>query len=382
MIAALEIEGSVAPGLESVRDVFAANFARTGDYQEVGAALCVYLDGKPVIDIWGGFADAARTRPWTADTLVNVWSTTKAAAAVCVARLVDQGLIAYDQPVADVWPGFAQGGKAKVTIAQVLSHQAGLPGFAEPTTSEDLYDWDLVCGRLAAQAPVFEPGTANSYHAVTYGFLAGEIVRRASGKTLGALLREEIAGPLGIDLHIGLPAALEGRVAEILPPKSPVDTSAMDLPVPARMALSNPGLDPAQPNQRAFRAAELPALNGQASARGVARLNAALAQGGTLDGVQVLSPAALAQMSVVAADRTDLMLGFNPQWGMGVAHNLIGVFGANPRTIGHSGWGGSFGCADPDGRIAIGYVLNQMGSELVGDPRGKGLADAVYAALG
>lgn len=381
MIATLEIEGAVAPGLESVRNAFAANFARAGDYQEVGAALCVYQDGEKVVDIWGGFADAARTRPWTADTLVNVWSTSKAAAAVSVARLVDRGLIAYDQPVAEVWPEFAQGGKGAVTIAQAMSHQAGLPGFAEPTNQEDLYDWDRACGRLAAQAPVFEPGTANSYHAVTYGFLAGEIVRRAAGKTLGALLAEEVAGPLGCDFHIGLPAALDGRVAEILPPKSPVDTAAMDLPVPARMALSNPRLDPSAPNRREFRAAELPALNGQASARGVARLNAALAQGGTLDGVKVLSPAALAQMTAIVADRTDLMLGFNPQWGMGVAHNLIGVFGANPRTFGHSGWGGSFGCADPAGRIAIGYVLNQMGSELVGDPRGKGLADAVYAAL-
>ncbi|MGZ5956696.1 MAG: serine hydrolase domain-containing protein, partial [Caulobacteraceae bacterium] len=183
---------------------------------------------------------------------------------------------------------------------------------------------------------------------------------------------------LGADFHIGLPESEEGRVTELLPPKSPPDMSGVDLPLPAQMALANPAQDPTRPNTRAWRAAELPALNGQASARGVARLASALAQGGE----GVLSAQTLAQMTAIVADRPDLMLGFNPQWGMGVAHNLIGVFGANPATYGHSGWGGSFGSADPDGRIAIGYVLNQMGSELVGDPRGKGLADVVYAALG
>ena len=375
------IEGVVEPGLEAIREAFAANFARPGDYQEVGASLCVYRHGRRIVDLWGGSADAARTRSWTADTLVNVWSTTKLAAATAVARCVDQGLVAYAQPVADVWPEFAQAGKGGVTVAQAMSHQAGLPGFVAPTTLDDLYDHDLICARLAAQAPAFEPGSANSYHAVTYGFLAGEIVRRASGRTLGALFRDEIAGPLKADIHIGLSDAGEPRVAELLPPKNPVDPATMNLTAPARMALFNPAQDPARPNTRAWRAAELPALNGQASARGIARLAAALANGGELDGVRILSPATVTAMSVIAADRTDLMLGFNPQWGMGVAHNLIGVYGTNPATFGHSGWGGSFGAADPDGRIAIGYAPNQMGSELVGDPRGKGLADAIYAAL-
>jgi len=198
---------------------------------------------------------------------------------------------------------------------------------------------------------------------------------------LGEVFADEIAGPLKADFHIGLPAAEQGRVADLMPPKSPVDMAGLVLPAAAKMALTNPGQDPTRPNDPRFRAAELPALNGQASARGVARLAAALAGGGELDGARVLSARTVEAMSIIAADRVDLMLGFNPQWGMGVAHNLIGVYGANPRTIGHSGWGGSFGAADPDGRIAIGYVLNQMGSELVGDPRGKGLADAVYAAL-
>src|SRR5581483_2813352 len=244
------------------RDAFAENFARPGDYQEVGAALCVYRDGACVVDLWGGFADAARTRPWTADTLVNVWSTTKLATAATVAKLVDQGRIAYGQPVADVWPEFAQAGKAAVTIAQVMSHQAGLPGFVEPTTLDDLYDQALVAGRLAAQEPVFEPGTANSYHAVTYGVLAAEIVWRASGRTLGQVFHDEIAAPLKADFHIGLPGSEEARVAELLPPKHPTDPATLNLSKPALMALANPEQDPTRPNDRRFRAAELPALNG------------------------------------------------------------------------------------------------------------------------
>jgi CubicO group peptidase (beta-lactamase class C family) len=378
----MTVQGDVARGFEPVRDAFAANFARSGDYAEVGAALCVYRRGEVVVDLWGGHADAARTRPWTADTLVNVWSTTKTATAVAVARCVDAERIAYDQPVSEVWPEFARAGKGAITIAQVMSHQAGLPGFVEPTTLDDFYDWDLVTGRLAAQAPVFEPGTLSSYHAATYGFLAGEIVRRVTGRTAGTLLREDVFAPLGADFHVGLPASEDARVAELIAADNPVAVPLDQLPLPVRLGLSNPAQDPARVNTRAWRTAELPALNGHASARGVARLCAALAEGGAIDGVRILSPHTLGQMTTIATDADDLLLGFNPQWGMGVIHNLIGVYGANPRTFGHSGWGGSFGCADPDARVAIGYVMNHMGPELVGDPRGKGLADALYACLG
>lgn len=377
----MTVQGDVARGFEPVRDAFAANFERTGDYAEVGAALCVYRRGEMVVDLWGGHADAARSKPWAADTLVNVWSTTKTATAVAIARCVDSGLIAYDQPVSDVWPEFAQAGKGAITVAQVMSHQAGLPGFVEPTTLDDLYDWDLVTGRLAAQAPVFEPGALSSYHAATYGFLAGEIVRRVAGRTVGTLLREDVFGPLAADFHIGLLASEDARVAELIAADNPAVVPLDQLPLPVRLGLSNPAQDPARVNTRAWRAAELPALNGHASAHGVARLCAALAEGGALDGARILSPATLSRMTAIASDRDDLLLGFNPQWGMGVIHNLIGVYGPNPRTFGHSGWGGSFGCADPDARVAIGYVMNHMGPELVGDPRGKGLADMLYACL-
>jgi len=376
------IQGTVAPGLEAVRDAFAANFERTGDYAEVGAALCVYRNDEKVVDLWGGHADRARTRPWAPDTLVNVWSTTKAATAVAVARCVDAGLIAYDQPVAEVWPEFAAAGKGAITVAQVMSHTSGLPGFVAPTTLDEFYDWDLVTSRLAAQAPVFEPGTMSSYHAATYGFLAGEIVRRASGRTVGTLLREDVFEPLGADFHIGLPPSEDTRVAEMLAADHPIVVPLEQLPLPVQLGLSNPAQDPGRVNTRAWRAAELPALNGHASARGVARLCAALAQGGALDGVRILSPETLARMTAIVSDRDDLLFGANPQWGMGVLHNLIGIYGPNPRTFGHSGWGGSYGCADADAQVAIGYVMNHMGPDLMGDPRGKALADAVFAVLG
>jgi len=374
------IDGTVARGFEPVRALFAANFAREDAYRECGAAFCAYADGKNVVDLWGGATDPDTQAPWTADTLINVWSTTKGLAAVAVARCVDRGLFRYEDTVASVWPEFAQNGKGAITIAQAMSHQAGLPGFVAPTTTADLENHQLLAERIAAQAPVFLPGSANSYHAVTYGVLAYEIVRRATGKSIGALIAEDICGPLGADFFLGLPETLEPCVARLLPPRvaAPMPPELSDI---ARLALINPELDPASANRRAWRAAEMPALNAQASARGVARVYAALAADGEVDGVRILSKAALDAMTTPQTDRTDLMLGFQPDWGMGVAHNLIGVYGPNPRAFGHSGWGGSFGCADREARIAIGYVCNQMGAELIGDPRGAALCAEVFRAL-
>ena len=383
---AISIEGQVAPGFEPVREAFAANFRRPGDFGEVGAAVAVYRHGRCVVDLWGGHADRARTRPWTRETLVNVWSATKAVAAVAVARLVDQGLIAYDDPVAGVWPEFAQAGKAgagkaAITIGQVMAHQAGLPGFVEPTRLEDLYDWDGCIARLERQAPAWPPGTLTSYHAMTFGFLAGEIVRRVSGVSPGAYIAQEIAGPLGADIFVGLPEALEPRVAETLGPKRAPTRPAVPPSDLARSALINPATGPTAPNRRAWRAAELPAANGQASAQGLARLYAALADGGVLEDVRILSPQALAQLTAPAAPpgRRDQFLGFVDCWAMGLMLNTPGLYGPNPASFGHSGWGGSFGCADPETGLSIGYVCNQMGPDLTDDPRAASLCAAVAA---
>lgn len=374
------IEGSVSPGFERVRAAFAENFARGDAYEDVGAALTVYRRGRKVVDLWGGYCDSARTRPWTHDTLVNVWSTTKGVTALAVALLVDRGQLAYEDKVARHWPEFAQSGKGDVTVAQLLSHQAGLPGFAEPTTVEDFYDWARVTTRLARQAPLWAPGTKNSYHAMTYGFLAGELVRRISGVSLGAFVARELAGPLGADVFIGLDTALEPRVAETIKPSVAVDMAALNLPAEAIAALTNPAVEAERPNSRAWRAAEVPAANGHATAGGLARLYGAVANGGALDGVRLLSPGTIERMAQVQTTRPDLMLGFAPNWAMGFATNGIGIYGPNPRAFGHSGWGGSFGCADLEAGIGIGYVMNRMGADLVGDPRTKVLCDAIFAS--
>jgi CubicO group peptidase (beta-lactamase class C family) len=372
-----EIEGTVAHGFEAARAAFAANFARAGDYQEVGASFAAFHRGRCVVDLWGGFTDRARTKPWSRDTLINIWSSTKAITAAVVALLVDRGLLGYDDAVGSVWPEFAQGDKERTTVAHVLSHQAGLPGFAEPTAITDLYDWNSCVAKLARQRPAWKPGTATSYHAMTYGWLAGEIVRRATKKSLGQLVSEHIAKPLGADIFVGLPEALEPRVAEMIGPKRQAELPP--LPEAAMMALTNPVQDPESPNARAWRKAEIPAANGQASAMGLARFYAALASKDGCEGKTLLSSRTLASMVSPATDngRTDMLLGFVDSWGMGVALNRPGIYGTNPRAFGHSGWGGSFGCADPDAGVAIGYVCNQMGPDLVGDPRTAGLCAAV-----
>ncbi len=379
MTARYEIYGTVSPGFEAARDAFAENFARKGDYQETGAGFAAFHGGRCAVDLWGGYVDGARTRPWTRDTLCNVWSSTKGLSATAIAMLVDRGVFAYEDKVVSVWPEFGHGDKDNVTIAHVLSHQAGLPGFVEPTSAEDQCDWFGCCAKLARQKPIWEPGTATSYHAMTFGWLVGEIVRRATGKSIGRFIHEEISKPLDAALFVGLPASADARAAEMLAPKRFTDTANLPLPPAARMALVNPEQNPLAPNTRAWRAAEIPAANGQATAMGLARLYAALAGGGSLDGTKLLSPQGVARMTKPATSdgRQDMFLGFVDSWGMGFALNTPGIYGPNARAFGHSGWGGSFGCADPDADVAIGYVCNQMGPELVGDPRTAGLCKTV-----
>jgi CubicO group peptidase (beta-lactamase class C family) len=374
-----EVDGFAVKGFEAAKDAFAANFAREGDYREVGASFSAFHRGRCVVDLWGGFKDGARTTAWTRDTLANVWSSTKGVTAAAVALLIDRGAFRYGDAVATLWPEFAEQGKARVTIAQLLSHQAGLPGFVEPTTLESVFDWDACTGKLARQKPTWEPGTATSYHALTYGWLAGELIRRVTKKSVGRFVADEITKPLDADIFIGLPESQDHRSAEMIAPPNPTPLpSLLDV---AMMALVNPQLDPDIPNRRVWRAAEIPAANGQANAMGLARFYASLASARGCEGKTLISANTLAEMTRPAASsgRTDMLLGLVDSWGMGVALNTPGIYGPNPRAFGHSGWGGSFGCADPDAEIAIGYVCNQMGPDLVGDPRTVGLCAAVLA---
>jgi CubicO group peptidase (beta-lactamase class C family) len=372
------IAGIVKPGFEKVREAFVANFSAE---REVGASFAVMLADEPIVDLWGGFADGRRSRPWARDTIVNVYSTTKGMAAACVAMLVDRGLIRYETPVGEIWPEMAQSGKGSISIETLMSHQAGLCGFRQPVTVDDYYDPTKMAEMLEGLEPWWEPGTQNGYHAITFGFLAGELVRRTTGSTLGQFFEAEIAKPLAAEFFIGLPESEEHRVAEIVRPKSEPKLVEGD-PSPAqKAALANPALDPEVPNTRAWRAAEIPAANGQGNARGIARVYGAMASGGSSDRVTLLSPETVERATAERCQRTDVVLGFPIRWSAGWILNFPPLYGPRVESFGHSGWGGSFGFADPVNRLGVGYAMNQMDPNLQGDPRAATLIQAVYESL-
>ncbi|MFF3322554.1 serine hydrolase domain-containing protein [Streptomyces sp. NPDC002889] len=381
------IQGHCDERFQGVRAAFGENFQERG---ELGAAVTVMLDGRSVVDLWGGWADAGRTRPWQSDTLVNVWSTTKGPTALCAHLLADRGQLDLDAPVATYWPEFAAAGKEGVLVRHLLSHRAGLAGLREPHSLEELYDWELTCARLAATEPWWEPGTVSGYHAMTYGFLVGEVVRRITGRMPGAFLQQEIAGPLGIDFTIGLPEKETDRVAELVHP--PAEATSEQAAVFAQLepvalaALINPMTGADAANSAAWRAAEIPAANGHGTARAVAALYGILAGRGTLGDRRVLTPEAAERVREGQGGCRDLVLGRGFAHDTEVALGLWlsgenGSYGPNPRALGHDGFGGSCGLADPETGISMGYVMNRMGPHIADDPRKMALVDAVYRAL-
>ncbi|MEU1483504.1 serine hydrolase domain-containing protein [Streptomyces sp. NPDC005752] len=381
-----QIQGHCDDRFAAVRDAFAANFA---ERDELGAAVTVLLDGRPVVDLWGGWADGDRTRPWERDTVVNVWSTTKGPTALCAHILVDRGLLDLDAPVAAYWPEFAAAGKESVRVRHLLSHRSGVAGLRDPHTLAELYDWEVTTARLAATEPWWEPGTRSGYHAISYGFLVGEVVRRITGLLPGEFLRREITGPLGIDFSVGLPEKDADRVAELVQPKdvSREQAALFALMEPVAIAsLLNPGTGTAAANTPEWRAAEIPAANGHGTARAVAALYGILAGRGTLDGRRILSEEAAERVREGQGSCRDLVLGagfaHETELGLGLwLSGANGSYGPNPRAVGHDGAGGSCGLADPEAGIALGYVMNRMGPDIADDPRKMALVDAVYGAL-
>ncbi|HXZ86338.1 MAG TPA: serine hydrolase domain-containing protein, partial [Myxococcota bacterium] len=348
-----------------------------------------YVDGRPAVDLWGGWADPARSRPWQRDTLVCVFSCTKGMVALCAHLLADRGQLDYDAPVARYWPEFAAAGKAAITVRQLLSHQAGLPLLREPLPPGGIYDWDRVVRALAAEKPHWEPGTAHGYHTLSFGHLVGELVRRIDGRDVGRFFREEVAQPLRADFLIGVGEQDEARVAELAPPPErtqlgPVARAALEVDAARIARYDDPHLlVPPVVNTRVWRAAQIPGGNGHGNARALARVYAALARGGELDGVRLISPAAIARMSerqVLGKDRT---IGIENEFALGFHRNggsPLMRLGNSPTAFGHGGAYGSIGMADPARRIGLGYVMNQCGEPL-GDPRGPALVEAVYACL-
>lgn len=377
----VEVHGTCEGGFAGVADAFAENFA---DHDEVGAAVCVYHHGRPVVDLWGGRADRESGRPWEQDTLQLVFSTTKGIAAACVHLLGERGVLDLDAPVARYWPEFAAQGKGEIPLRWVLSHEAGMAAVTGEVTMDDVLGWDGVVAAIAAQAPIWEPGTAHGYHARSYGWIVGEVVRRVTGRSLGRFFAEEIAGPFGLDFFIGLPPGELGRVARVYPPAiDPAMREVMDAFMGSDTLLgqviSGPsglfGYDDMW-NRPEVLAAEMPSSNGIGTARAIARFYAALV--GEVDGRRLLSARTVERATEVAVSGPDRVIGLPMSFGLG----FMTPPPAGPAgSFGHAGAGGSLGVADPVDTWALGYVMNQMNLGVTGDARCAGLVDAVVASV-
>lgn len=376
----LLIRGGCDENFHPVAKAFLENFL---EEQEIGASFCVYLDGRKVVDLWGGHADGQRSRPWERDTLVNVWSTTKGMMALCVARLAGQGLLEMDRPVASYWPEFAVQGKEAVTVAQLFSHQAGLCGPSEALTEAQLLDTDFMAGLLAGEAPHWQVGSRSGYHALSIGPLGDGLFKRVVGKTVGEYFRDEIAGPLGIDFHIGLPASEDHRVAELVHDGNPQSGGPDKFNAYQRLAQTNMPATAALGNTRAWRAQGTPSAAGQGNARSIATIYSALATDRMMDGMELVDAQALERATSLQIDNEDLVLRFPMTWGIGFGLNAgMKVYGPNDQAFGHHGWGGSFGFADPVAKLGVGYAMNFMREATDGpDLRIIGLVKAVYASL-
>ena len=372
-----QINGQCDPLFETVKTAFETNFKQHGD---VGASVAITLDGEFVVDLWGGYLDEQKTVPWQEDTLINVWSSTKTMAAMSLLLLADLGEVDLHAAAAKYWPEFAQNGKDKVEVRHFLSHSAGLSGMDAPVDGDALYDWDWMTSALAAQAPWWEPGTQSGYHAITQGHLIGEIVRRVTGQSIGNFFRQEIAEPLSADFHIGADASLDARITNLFPP--PTSVAAADEGSIAARTFANPRVDATEPRKRGWRAAEIPAANGQGNARSIVRAQTPMANGGSAFGKTIMSEAGTRRIFEQQSSGIDLALGIPITFGMGYGLNSdLAPLSPNKNTCFWGGYGGSLVLVDQDARLCLSYVMNKMEAGLVGDMRGFNLVQAAYQAL-
>ena len=377
----VEVEGYCDEKFAGVRELFASNIEEERD---IGASFALTINGEMVIDIWGGHLDEGRTQPWQEDTIVNVYSTTKTMSFLCMLLLADRGELNFDANVADYWPEFAAAGKDKVKVWHIMAHAAGLSGMDVPVTSQDLYDWRRIVELLAEQAPWWEPGTASGYHAITQGYLIGEIVRRITGLSLGTFFQQEIAIPLGADFHIGVPESEFSRIGNLIPA---IDGSAPgtddDPGSIASRTFKNPPISVFDSHTDAWRKAEIPAANGHGNARSVARLQAPLACGGSAFGVDLLSRATAESVMQERISGVDLVLAVPMAFGLGFGLNSPEVpLSPNTNVCYWGGWGGSSVLIDQDASLSASFVMNKMFAGLLGDLRSYRLVQAVYKSLG
>ncbi len=382
----MEIHGTCDDRFAAVRDAFEANFVERDDglIYDDGASVALTLDGELVIDLWGGSVDTdtAQRVPWERDTIVNVWSTTKTVSALACLVLADRGELDVYSPVAKYWPEFAAAGKGDIEVRHLMSHTAGLSGWQQPMIIDDLYDWEKATSLLAAQEPWWEPGTASGYHAITQGYLEGEVVRRITGNTIGEFVAAEITGPLGGDFHIGTGAEHDARVAHVIPPTMPLSTEGVDESSLALRTLLNPMLDASASATIPWRRAEIPAAGGHGNARSVAMVHAPMACGGTANGHQLLAAGTIDLVWDEQCYGQDLVLPMVVRHGIGFGLPCPELpISPNVRACFWGGWGGSLAIIDLDARMSFSYVMNKMGEGTVGDMRGANLLLAAFVAL-
>lgn len=378
MTDAPDIHGLCPDRFGAVKDAFAANFTEAPEnLNELGARFTVCIGGEPVIDLWVGHADPARTTPFTDTTLAPVYSTGKAVMATLMATAVERGKLAYDERVAALWPAFGQAGKDRITVAQLLSHQSGLPGMTGEFDPAIWFDRQAVLDRLCAQMPMWPPGEGSGYHPITIGYLAGELFRLTDGRTMGTALREDFPD---LDLWIGLPASEHGRVAQTRKPSAAPSLGELD--AIKRAAFFDRGSSPGPRESGAWREQEIPSANLHGTALGLARILSVMATGGMLDDRRILSPGVVAEAAKERVYGQDRVLPFVMGWGAGFTRNHgLDIFGPNPDAIGHCGWGGSCAFADLATGISAAYVMTRQSPHLIGDPRAQRLIQALYSAL-
>ncbi|MGI8762704.1 MAG: serine hydrolase domain-containing protein [Ilumatobacteraceae bacterium] len=377
------VEGKCDDRFIAVREAFEANFERGED---IGASVAVTVEGELIVDLWGGTTgtdevEDPEANVWQRDTIINTWSTTKTMTALCCLMLADAGELDLEATVASVWPEFAANDKRNVLISHVMSHSAGLPGWDSPMTTADLFDWEKATAALAEQAAWWEPGTVSGYHAVTQGYLLGEVVRRVTGQTIGQFFAAEVAAPLAADFHIGTPAEHDARAAHVIAPSGTFGAD-LDPGSTTIRALGNPALDATVANTIEWRRAEIPAAGGFGNARSVATVHAVIACGGEANGVRLLSTAGCDRIFDEQIYDQDLILPTVVRLGMGfglVSPEL--PVGPNPRTCFWGGWGGSLAVIDLDAKMSFAYVMNRMGDGTLGDLRAAGPLLAVHATV-
>jgi CubicO group peptidase (beta-lactamase class C family) len=373
-----EVHGSCDDRFSAVREALARNL----DGDELGASVAVDLDGETVVDLWGGFRDEERTTPWTEDTIVNGWSTTKTVLSLAALMLVERGELDVHAPVADYWPEFAAKGKKDIEVRHLMSHTSGVSGWDPPFSIKDMYDWDTSTERLAAQAPWWEPGTASGYHANNQGHLVGEVIRRITNKTFKQFVADEIAKPLGADYQIGARESDWDRIAPVVPPPPmEIDFASLDPASPLYRTFTGPVASAGAANSPEWRHADMGALNGHTNARGLLQVMRTLTLGGS--GPVKLSDQTVDLVFQEQANGVDLVLMVPFRFGIGycLGSPLI-PYVPEGRTFYWGGWGGSMIIMDLDRRLTISYVMNRMAPGILGSDRAESYVGAVYSALG